>query len=146
MSSKTYIPDPNKIERKTFLIDAKDQILGKVAAKAAVILRGKHKVIFTRHLDTGDRVVIINAEKVKVTGKKLKDKIYQRFSGYPSGQKVLTLEELLAKAPTEPLRLAINHMLPQGPLGNKLRSKVRIYAGEKHPHTAQQPVALELNK
>lgn len=146
MNGKTYIPDPKTIERKTFVIDAKDQILGKVAAKAAVILRGKHKPIFTRHLDTGDRVVIINAEKIKVSGKKMTDKIYQRYSGYPSGQKTLTLEELLAKKPTEPLRLAINRMLPQGALGNKLRSKVRIYAGEKHPHTAQQPVPLELKK
>lgn len=144
--NKTYIPKINEIERKCYLIDAKDKILGHVAAKAATILRGKHKPIFTPHLETGDFVVIVNAEKIKVTGKKMQQKKYQRYSGYHSGQKSVTLEDMLVKAPTQVLRLAINRMIPGGRLGNRIRERVRIYAGDKHPHQAQHPIPLEAMK
>src|SRR3989338_2771710 len=137
--NKTYIPKAEDIQKKVYLVDAKDKILGRVAAKAAHILRGKHKRIFTPHLDTGDTVVIINAEKIKVTGKKLTDKVYQRYTGYPSGQIHVTLGEMLKKSPTQVLRLAINRMIPAGPLGNQVRTHLKIYAGDKHPHEAQKP-------
>ena len=141
---KTYLPKVEELQHKCYIIDATDKILGKVAVRAATILRGKNKPIFTPHLDTGDNVVIINAEKVKVTGKKLQQKKYLRYSGYPSGQKSVTLENMLAKAPTKVLQLAINRMIPQGRLGNKIRGHVRIYAGDKHPHQAQKPITVEL--
>jgi len=143
-TQKTTIPKPDQIERKSYLINAEGKILGRVAAKVATILRGKNKVIFTPHLDTGDRVIVINAEKIRVTGKKLKNKVYQRYSGYPSGQKTLTLEQMMQKAPTQALRLAVNRMIPKGRLGNQLRKRVRIYSGDKHPHQAQKPVPLEI--
>jgi len=142
--NKTYLPKADKIERKCYLIDASDKILGKIAAKAATILRGKHKAIFTPHLDTGDMVVIINAEKVKVTGKKMQDKVYLRYSGYPSGQRSMNLETMLKKAPTQVLRLAINRMIPKGKLGNTVKGRLRIYTGDKHPHQAQQPIPLDI--
>ncbi|MCK5581770.1 MAG: 50S ribosomal protein L13 [Candidatus Omnitrophica bacterium] len=142
--NKTYIPKKEEIEHKYYIIDANNQILGKIATKAATILRGKHKAIFTPHLDTGDRVIIINAGKIKVTGKKMQQKTYQRYSGYPSGQKSVTLAKLLEKAPTQAVRLAINRMIPSGKLGNSLRSCVRIYADENHPHQAQKPIPLDV--
>jgi large subunit ribosomal protein L13 len=143
-NNKTYIPNAEAIEKKVYLVDAKDKILGRVAAKAAHILRGKHKKIYTPHLDTGDTVVIINAEKIKVTGKKMTDKIYQRYTGYPSGRRDVTLGEMLKNAPTQVLRLAIDRMIPPGPLGNKIRTHVKIYAGDKHPHQAQKPIPLDV--
>ncbi len=142
--SKTFIPKKEQIEKKCYLIDAKDKVLGRVATKAAVLLRGKHKPIFTPHLDTGDTVVIINADKIKVTGKKLTQKEYQRYSGYPSGQKSVSLEDMLKKKPTQVLRLAINRMIPSGKLGNKVRTHLRIYAGDKHNHQAQKPIPIEI--
>ncbi len=144
MIKRTYIPKPNEIERKFYLVDANNQILGRLAAKVAAILRGKHKAIYTRHLDTGDTVIVINADKIKVTGKKLSDKVYHRFTGYPSGQRSVTLEQMLKKAPTEALRLAINRMIPKGPLGYKIRGRLRIYVGDQHPHQAQKPITLSL--
>lgn len=144
--NKTYIPKINEIERKCYLIDAKDRILGHVAVEAATLLRGKHKPIFTPHLETGDFVVIINAEKIKVTGKKLQQKKYQRYSGYHSGQKSVTLEKMLEQAPTRVLQLAINRMIPSGRMGNRIRERVRIYAGDKHPHQAQNPIPWEGKK
>lgn len=143
-ANKTYIPKASDIEKKVYLVDATDKILGRVAAKAAHILRGKHKRIFTPHMDTGDTVIIINAEKIKVTGKKMTDKIYQRYTGYPSGRRDVPLGEMLKKAPTQVLRLAINRMIPSGPLGNKVRTHVKIYAGDKHPHEAQKPILLDV--
>jgi len=140
---KTYLPNPQKLERKCYLMDAQDRILGRVATKAASILRGKHKPTFTPHLDTGDSIVIINADKIRVTGKKMSQKIYQRYSGYPSGQKRLTLEQLLKKSPSQVVRLAVNRMIPKGKLGNQLRKRLRVYAGNKHPHMAQKPVPLD---
>ena len=142
MIQKTYIPKPQDIKKRTYLIDAKDKILGRVAAKAASILRGKHKTIFTPHIDCGDQVIIINAREIKVTGNKLQDKIYERYSGYPSGRKKLRLEELLKKKPTEVLKLAVTRMISRGPLGYRIREKLKIYAGNEHPHQAQKPILL----
>ena len=142
--NKTFIPKTEQLEKKCYVIDAKDKILGRVATKAAVLLRGKHKTIFTPHLDTGDFVVIINAEKIKFTGKKASQKVYQRYSGYPSGQKSVTLEKMMQKKPTQVLRLAINRMIPKGALGNKVRTHLRIYAGDKHCHQAQKPISIEI--
>ena len=138
------MPKPTEVEKKYYLIDAKDKILGKVATKAATILRGKHKPVYTPHIDTGDYVIIINADKVRVTGKKMQQKVYQRYSGYPSGQKSVKLEDMLKKAPTQVLRLAVNRMIPKGPLGNKIKTKLKVYAGEKHSHQAQKPISLEV--
>jgi len=141
---KTYIAKQEDIKKACYLIDAKDKILGRLAAKAASVLRGKHKSIFTPFLDTGDMVVIINAEKIRVTGKKLTDKEYQRYSGYPSGQKRVTLENMLKNRPTTVLKLAIQRMLPKGKLGDRMLKKLRVYVGEQHPHIAQKPAVLEV--
>ena len=141
---KTYVAKPAEIKRQCYVIDAKDKILGRVAAKAASLLRGKHKAIFTPHVDTGDMVVITNAKDIRVTGNKLKDKIYVRHSGYPGGKRVVTLQEMLNKAPTQVLELAVFRMIPSGPLGNSIRKKLKIYADDKHPHQAQQPISVEI--
>jgi large subunit ribosomal protein L13 len=141
---KTYLPKVDQLEKKCYLIDAQDKVLGRVAAKAASILRGKHKRIYTPFLDTGDTVIIINAEKVKVTGKKLTDKVYSRYTGYPSGQREMTLGVMLAKRPTKAMELAVSRMLPSGPLAYKQATKLKVYAGDKHPHAAQKPVVLEI--
>jgi large subunit ribosomal protein L13 len=135
---------PGATEKKCYLIDAKDKILGRVATAAAHILRGKHRVTYTPNVDTGDMVVIINADKIRVTGNKLLEKTYERYSGYPSGKKVLTLEELLKKAPAKAMELAVNRMIPRNPLGYHVRTKLRVYAGEKHPHQSQKPIVLEV--
>ena len=142
--NKTYVAKKGDIKREWFIIDAKDKILGRVAAKVAVILRGKHKPIFSPHLDTGDGVVIINAAKIRVTGRKMSQKVYRRYSGYPGGLREVTLETLLAKKPATVMRLAIRRMLPGGSLGRKLLKKLKIYADDKHQQTAQNPVALEI--
>ena len=126
------------------IIDAKDKILGRVAARAAAIIRGKHKVVFTRNVDTGDHVIIINCDKVKVTGKKLTDKEYRRYSGYQGGLKVVPLEKMLREKPAKTMQLAVNRMISRNPLGWKIRSKLKIYAGDKHPHTTQKPITLEV--
>ena len=143
-TQKTYMAKATEVERKCYLIDAKDKILGRIATKAATILRGKHKPTFTPHVDTGDMVVIINAEKIAVTGNKLKQKEYQRYSGYHGGQKIMKLEEMLKRAPTQVLKLAITRMIPSGPLGNKIKTKLKIYVGDKHPHISQKPIPLEI--
>ena len=141
---KTYMAKDSEVDRKCYIIDAKDKVLGRIATKAATILRGKHKPTFTPHVDTGDTVIIINAEKFRVTGNKMKQKEYQRYSGYHGGQKIMKLEEMLKRAPTEPLRLAINRMIPSGALGNAVKTKLKIYAGENHPHAAQKPIPLDI--
>jgi len=141
---KTYLPKVDQIEHKCFVIDATDKILGKVAAKAASVLRGKHKRIFTPFLDTGDTVIIINAEKVRVTGKKLTDKVYTRYTGYPSGQRAMTLGKMLDKAPEKVMELAVSRMFPSGPLAYKQTAKLKVYAGSEHPHAAQKPIVLEV--
>lgn len=144
MPQETFIPKPGQIQKKSYVIDAKDKILGRVATKAAILLRGKHKPLYTPHMDTGDFVIIINADKIRVTGKKLFEKKYQTYSGYPSGRKVTPLGTMLQKRPTEAVRLAVNRMIPKGPLGNKIRTRLRVYAGEKHLQEAQKPIALTI--
>ncbi len=141
---KTYLPKVDQIEHKCYLIDAKDKVLGRVAVKAATLLRGKHKRTYTPFLDTGDTVVIINADKIKVTGKKLTDKIYTRYTGYPSGQRAVALGDMLEKRPIKVMELAVTRMLPSGPLGYKQSTRLKVYAGAEHPHVAQKPVVLEI--
>ena len=144
MIQKTYLPKVGEIPRQYFLIDAKDKILGRVASKVAHVLRGKHKASFTPNVDCGDFVVVINAEKVRVTGRKLTEKYYQRYSGYPSGKKIVFLGDMLKHRPAQALKLAVNGMIPKGPLGNKVKTNLRIYAGDKHPHQAQKLIALSV--
>ncbi len=142
--TKTRMIKSTEVERKCFLVDANGQILGRLASKIASVLRGKHKPIYTPHVDTGDMVVVINAEKIRVTGQKMKNKEYQRYSGYPSGQKTVRLEEMMAKRPTQALKLAIKRMMPKGALSAQMLKKLKIFAGENHPHQAQKPVPLEV--
>ena len=142
--TRTYIAKKTEIERKCYLIDANEKVLGRIATKAAILLRGKHKTIYTPHVDTGDMVVIINADRVRVTGKKLMQKEYQRYSGYPSGQKRVKLQEMLRKRPMEVLQLAVRRMIPSGRLGSQVIKKLKIYAGDKHPHQAQKPILVEI--
>lgn len=142
--NKTYIAQKEDIKRKWYLVDATDKTLGRLAAKIAVILRGKHKPIFTPHVDTGDGVIIINASKIKVTGRKLKDKLYRRYSGYPGGLKEVPLNELLKNKPETVVKLAVKRMLPRGPLGNDIFKKLKVYKDSKHPHNAQNPSILEV--
>jgi len=141
---KTYVAKKEDIKRQWFLVDAKDKILGRMATKIAVLLRGKHKVIFTPHVDTGDGVIVINAAKVKVTGRKLKQKIYRRYSGYPGGLREVTLETMLKNRPATVVRLAVIRMLPQGPLGRDIIKKLKVYADDKHTHKGQNPIPLEI--
>ncbi len=141
---KTYVTTPAVIERRWWVVDAQGMTLGRLASKVAPILRGKHKPYFTPHLDTGDYVIIINADKIHVTGKRLDQKKYYRHSGYPGGLKSMTLRELMDKFPTRALKFAIKGMLPKGPLGRKMMTKLKVYAGGEHPHQAQQPQVLEL--
>jgi large subunit ribosomal protein L13 len=139
---KTYVAKKEDLKRQWYIVDAKDKILGRLAAQIAVILRGKHKVIFTPHLDTGDGVIVVNAAKVRVTGRKLKEKVYRRYSGYPGGLKEVRLETMLSKRPATVVKLAVGRMLPGGPLGRNLLKKLKVYADDKHPHKAQNPVAF----
>ncbi len=142
-TNRTYVPKIKDIQHKWYLIDAKGRILGRLAAKAATILRGKHKTIFTPHLDTGDGVIVINADKIVVTGKKMKTKKYNRFSGYPDGLHTRTLEEMMKQKPTEVIMHAVRGMLPKGPLGRDLIKKLKVYTGDKHNQAAQKPEILE---
>jgi large subunit ribosomal protein L13 len=142
--NKTYLPKKEDIKRQWYLVDAKDKVLGRLAVKIAVVLRGKHKSIYTPHMDTGDGVIVINASKIKVTGRKLKQKVYRRYSGYPGGLKEVFLETLLKKKPATVIKLAVRRMLPQGPLGTKIFNKLKVYADDKHPHKAQNPVVMEV--
>ena len=136
---KSYIAKPAEVERKWYVIDAEDKTLGKIASEVASILRGKKKPIYTPHVDTGDYVIVINAEKVRVTGKKEEQKIYNSHSGYPGGLKETTLRELRAKKPEEIIRHAVKGMMPKGKLGRQMFKKLKVYAGPEHPHTAQNP-------
>lgn len=142
--TKTYIAKKEDIKRLWYIVDAKDKTLGRLAAKVATILRGKHKPIFTPHLDTGDSVIVINAAKVKVTGRKLKQKVYRRFSGYPDGLKEVSLENMLAKNPVTVVKLAVSRMLPSGRLGTRILKKLKVYAHDQHLHKAQNPVIMEV--
>ncbi|MCM8780661.1 MAG: 50S ribosomal protein L13 [Candidatus Omnitrophica bacterium] len=142
--NKTYVAKEQDINRKWYIVDAQDKILGRLATKVAFILRGKHKPIFTPHIDVGDGVIVINAAKIKVTGKKLKEKLYHRYSGYPGGLKEVPLEIMLKKRPATVIRLAVKRMLPSGPLGRRILKKLKVYADDKHPHKSQNPVELKV--
>ena len=141
---KTYMANPDKIERKWYVVDAEGQTLGRLAAEVAKVLRGKNKPEFTPHIDTGDNVIVINAEKIKVTGKKLDQKIYYSHSDYVGGMKEATLREKMAKKPEDVITLAVKGMLPKGPLGRAMIKKLHVYAGPEHNHAAQKPEVLEL--
>ena len=139
----TFMQSKETVTRNWYVIDAKDMPLGRVASKAAVILRGKHKVTYTPHVDCGDYVIVINAEKVEVTGKKRKEKIYKRHTGYPGGLREITFEKLQAKKPEEIIRHAVKGMLPDGKLGRQMFKKLKVYAGPEHAHAAQKPETWE---
>ncbi len=139
---KTFMASPATINRKWYVVDAAGMTLGRLASEAAKILRGKNKPIFTPHMDTGDYVIIVNAEKVKVTGRKLDQKIYYHHSEYVGGMKETTLREKLAKKPESVVELAVKGMLPKGPLGRQMYTKLYVYAGPEHKHAAQKPEVL----
>ena len=138
----TFMASPATIDRKWYVVDATDMTLGRLAAEVAKVLRGKNKPIFTPHIDTGDYVIVVNAEKIKVTGKKLDQKIYYRHSDYVGGMKEATLREMLAKRPEKVIELAVKGMLPKGPLGRQMYTKLYVYAGPDHKHAAQKPEVL----
>lgn len=142
LSMNTFMANPDKIEKKWYVVDATDCTLGRLASEVAKILRGKNKPEFTPHVDTGDYVIVVNAEKIAVTGKKLDQKIYYRHSEYVGGMKETTLRELLAKKPERVIELAVKGMLPKGPLGRAMLTKLHVYAGAEHPHAAQKPEVL----
>ena len=139
---KTFMASPATIDRKWYVVDAADMTLGRMASEVAKVLRGKNKPIFTPHMDTGDYVIIVNAEKIKVTGKKMDQKIYYRHSDYVGGMKETKLKDKLAKKPEEVIELAVKGMLPKGPLGRQLYKKLFVYAGPDHKHAAQKPEVL----
>ena len=141
---KTYSVKANEIKREWYLINAEGKTLGRLASEIAKILKGKHKPIYSPHLDCGDYVIVINAEKIHVTGRKLDQKIYYRHSGYPGGLKSITLREQLAKHPERVIKAAVKGMLPKNRLGRKMLKKLKVYAGDSHPHQAQKPKVLEL--
>ncbi|GIP36288.1 50S ribosomal protein L13 [Paenibacillus sp. J2TS4] len=142
--STTYMAKPNEVERKWYIIDATGKTLGRLASEAASLIRGKHKPTFTPHIDSGDFVIIINASKIVLTGNKLQDKKYYRHSMHPGGLKVTTAQEMLDKKPERMMELAVHGMLPKNRLGNKMKLKLKVYAGSEHPHQAQQPEVYEL--
>ena len=139
---QTYMANPDKIERKWYVVDADGCTLGRLASGVASVLRGKNKPQFTPHVDTGDYVIIVNADKIKVTGKKLEQKIYYNHSDYVGGMRETTLKEMLAKKPERVIELAVKGMLPKGPLGRSMYTKLFVYAGPEHKHDAQKPEAL----
>ena len=139
---KTFMASPATIDRKWYVVDAADQTLGRLASEVAKVLRGKNKAIFTPHMDCGDYVIVINAEKIKVTGKKLDQKVYHHHSDYVGGMKETTLREKLAKKPEQVIELAVKGMLPKGPLGRQMYTKLHVYAGPEHKHAAQKPEVL----
>ena len=139
---KTFMASPATIDRKWYVVDATGMTLGRLASEVAKVLRGKNKAIFTPHMDTGDFVIVVNADKVKVTGKKLDQKIYYHHSGYVGGLKETTLREMKAKKPEKVVELAVKGMLPKGPLGRQMYTKLHVYAGPEHPHAAQKPEVL----
>jgi large subunit ribosomal protein L13 len=141
---KTFMPKAEGIQRKWFVVDADGMTLGRLASQVAVILRGKHKPIYTPYLDAGDHVIIINASKAVLTGQKLDNKIYYRHTGYPGGLKEVTYRKLMAEKPEFAVKKAIVGMLPKGPLGRKMATKLRVYAGAEHEHSAQMPETLAL--
>ena len=141
---KTYSAKPNEVTQNWLLFDAEGQTLGRMATEIAARLRGKHKAEYTPHVDTGDFVVVINADKIKVTGRKATDKMYHSHSGFPGGIKTLSFEKLIDKAPEHVIELAVKGMLPRTPLGRAMFKKLKVYAGTEHPHSAQQPASVQL--
>lgn len=141
---KTFTAKPDDISRDWLLIDATDKVLGRLAVEIAKRLRGKHKTIYTPHVDTGDFVVVVNAEKIRVTGNKSQDKMYYRHSGYPGGLYKTSFGKMHARFPTRPLERAVKGMLPKGPLGYAMFKKLKVYQGAEHPHAAQQPRTLNV--
>ncbi|HUL31172.1 MAG TPA: 50S ribosomal protein L13 [Thermodesulfobacteriota bacterium] len=141
---KTYQAKKEGLDHKWYLVNAEGKVLGRLSTELAKILKGKNKPTYTPHLDTGDFVIVVNAGKVTLTGKKLKDKIYYHHTGYPGGIREMSAEKLLAKKPTEMIRIAVRGMLPKNSLGRQMLRKLKIYAGPSHPHEAQKPVSLEL--
>ena len=139
---KSFMASPATIERKWYVVDATDMTLGRLASEVAKVLRGKNKPTFTPHIDTGDYVIVVNAEKIKVTGKKLDQKVYYHHSEYVGGMKETTLREMLAKKPEKVIELAVKGMLPKGPLGREMYTKLYVYAGPDHKHQAQNPETL----
>ena len=143
---KSFIAKPDDITRKWYVIDAEGKTLGRVATEAARLLRGKHKPIYTPNVDCGEYVIIVNADKIAVTGKKRKEKIYKRHTGYPGGLKEMTFEELMEKHPTRVIKQAIRGMLPKSKLGRQMFKKLKVYAGPEHAHAAQQPEVWEVKE
>lgn len=141
---KTFVAKPESVKREWLLVDAEDKTLGRIATEIASRLRGKHKPEYTPHCDTGDYIVVINAEKVKVTGNKAKGKIYYSHTEFPGGLKQISFEKLIDKAPERAIEFAVKGMLPKGPLGRQMYRKLKVYAGSEHKHAAQQPKLLEL--
>lgn len=141
---KTYAVKAGEIERQWYVVDAEGQTLGRLASKIANILHGKHKPIFSPHLDVGDFVIVVNADKIRVTGQKMGQKLYYRYSGYRSGLKEMSLADLMARHPTRAIQFAVKGMLPRNRLGRTMIRKLKVYAGPDHPHAAQQPRKLEL--
>ena len=143
---KSYMASASTIERKWYVVDAQDQTLGRLCSEVAKVLRGKNKPTYTPHIDTGDNVIVINADKIKVSGKKMDQKIYYRHSDYVGGMKETTLKEMMAKKPEEVIYLAVKGMLPKGPLGRSMIKKLHVYAGPEHDNAAQKPEVLEIQK
>ncbi|MBB2184254.1 50S ribosomal protein L13 [Lachnospiraceae bacterium MD1] len=141
---KSFMASPATIERKWYVVDATGHTLGRLSSEIAAILRGKNKPTFTPHIDTGDYVIVVNADKIKVTGKKMDQKIYYNHSDYPGGMRETTLAQMMAKDSAEVIRLAVKGMLPKGPLGRDMITKLHVYAGAEHPHAAQKPEALQI--
>ncbi len=141
---KTFSAKPAEVKRDWYLVDATDKTLGRLATEIARRLRGKHKAVYTPHVDTGDYIVVVNAEKIRVTGNKLTDKVYYRHTGYIGHMKSITLEKLLQQAPTQVLETAVKGMMPKNPLGRAMFRKLKVFAGPDHKHIAQQPQPLEL--
>ncbi len=141
---KTFTAKPQTVERSWYVVDATDKVLGRLATEIAVRLRGKHKPEYTPHVDTGDYIVVVNAEKIRVTGRKATNKTYHRHSGYPGGIKSITFEKLIRRTPERIIETAVKGMLPKGPLGREMYRKLKVYAGPKHSHAAQQPKPLEI--
>lgn len=145
LSYRTISANKETVQKQWYVVDAKDEVLGRLASKVAKILRGKHKPDFTPHVDCGDNVIVINAERVKLTGQKMTDKKYIRHTGYPGGQRVDTPQDLLARKPQAVVEKAVAGMLPKNRLGNKIFKNLFVYVGSEHPHEAQQPKKLDLN-
>ncbi len=141
---KTYVTKPTEVERKWYVVDAEGKTLGRLASQIAAVLRGKHKPIYSPSVDCGDYVIVLNADKIVVTGQRLDQKKYYRHSGYPGGLTSLTLREQLEKYPTRPVELAVKGMLPKNALGRQMIKKLKVYVGTEHPHAAQQPEKLEI--